>query len=441
MQIQAYNQDLFQYIKSSPTAFHAIEAAGKYLDTEGFTRLSEHDTWDLQPNGKYYVTRNQSSLFAFRMPADFSKKPFPFQLVASHSDSPCYKLKDNCEISVEGHYTKLNVEKYGGSLMAPWFDRPLSIAGRDIVKDEKGISSRLVHFNRDLAMIVNLAIHMNRGVNDGYKYQAQTDMLPLIGSGEKDFSIKELVANELGVSAEQILTTDLYLYNRMEGKVWGANEEFISSPKLDDLECAYASIRAIAENAHPEVITGAVIFDSEEVGSHSQQGACSTFMKDCLKRISHALGYTHEEYIQSIAKGFLLSADNGHALHPNHTGKSDPTNHPYLNGGVLVKYSANQRYTSDGVTSGVFRLLCEQNDIPVQVFFNHSDVLGGSTLGNLSMLQVSIPTVDIGVAILGMHSPYETGGMKDGYALYQAMSAFYRTKINCVGESAYELEM
>lgn len=440
MTITNYNTDLFSYIKSSPTAFHAIASAREYLDTQGFTHLSEQNTWNLQPNGAYYVIRNQSSIFAFRMPADFSKKPYPFQLVASHSDAPCFKLKENCEISVEGHYTKLNVEKYGGSLMAPWFDRPLSIAGRVITKDSQGISSHLINFDRDLAMIVNLAIHMNRGVNEGYNYQVQMDMLPLIGSGEKDFSIKEMVAKELNISMEQILSMDLYLYNRMEGKTWGANQEFISSPKLDDLECAYASIRAIAENSHPEVVTGAVIFDSEEVGSYSQQGACSTFLKDCLKRISHALGYTHEEYIQSIAKSFLLSADNGHALHPNHVQKSDPTNHPYLNGGVLIKFSANQRYTSDGMTGSIFRLLCEENNIPVQFFFNHSDVLGGSTLGNLSMLQVSIPTVDIGVAMLGMHSPYETGGTQDGYALYQAMSVFYRTKIKCIADSTYTFE-
>lgn len=440
MTITNYNADLFSYIKSSPTAFHAIACARKYLDAQGFTCLSEQNSWDLQPNGTYYVTRNQSSIFAFRMPADFSKKTFPFQLVASHSDAPCFKLKENCEISVEGHYTKLNVEKYGGSLLAPWFDRPLSIAGRVIVKDSQGISSHLINFDRDLAMIVNLAIHMNRGVNEGYNYQVQTDMLPLIGSGEKDFSIKELVAKELNLSTEQILSMDLYLYNRMEGKTWGANQEFISSPKLDDLECAYASIRAIAENSHPEVVTGAVIFDSEEVGSYSQQGACSTFLKDCLKRISYALGYTHEEYMQSIAKSFLLSADNGHALHPNYVQKSDPTNHPYLNGGVLLKFSANQRYTSDGMTGSVLRLLCKENNIPVQFFFNHSDVLGGSTLGNLSMLQVSIPTVDIGVAMLGMHSPYETGGAQDSYTLYQVMSAFYRTKIKCIADSSYTFE-
>lgn len=441
--METLNQELFSYISDSPTNYHAVAAASRILQENGFSPLSEQSHWNLLPGGKYYVNRNHTSLFAFRMPEQTLSAscgtPGTFQIIASHSDSPCFKLKDQAEIQVENHYIKLNVEKYGGALLAPWFDRPLSIAGRVIVRTPDGLESRLVNFDRDLAMIVNLAIHMNRTANDGTKYHVQTDLLPLVGSSQKDFSIKKLVADQLQITDDQIISMDLSLYNRMSGSVWGANNEFISCPRLDDLQCAFSSIKALCLPGHPGVITAAVIFDSEEVGSRSRQGACSTFLRDCLERITLTLGYTKEEYLCSIAGSFLLSADNGHALHPNYMAKSDPTHHPYLNGGVLIKYSANQKYTSDGLTGGIFHLLCEQWDIPSQNFFNHSDVAGGSTLGNLSMSQVSIPTVDIGVPLLAMHSPYETGGAADTDALYRSMCAFYQTKIQSLEDGRYRL--
>lgn len=440
MNIETLNQELFSYIKSSPTNYHAVASGSQILNENGFLRLSEHDSWNLVPGGKYYVTRNHTSLFAFRMPEAAACEPVTFQIIASHSDSPCFKLKGDAEIHVENHYTKLNVERYGGALFAPWFDRPLSIAGRVTVKNSDGIESRLVNFDRDLAMIVNLAIHMNRAANDGTKYHVQTDLLPLVGSGQKEFSIKKLAAEQLQVTPEQILSMDLFLYSRTPGSLWGADSEFISSPRLDDLQCAFSSIKALCQPCCSKVLTAAAIFDSEEVGSQSRQGACSTFMKDCLERITLTLGFTREDYLRAIAGSFLLSADNGHALHPNYAGKSDPIHHPYLNGGVLIKYAANQKYTSDSLTGGVFQLLCERQDIPYQSFFNHSDERGGSTLGNLSMSQVSIPTVDIGVPILAMHSPYETGGAMDTYFLYQSMSAFYQTRIHALGDGIYRLE-
>lgn len=440
MNVETLNQELFSFIQSSPTNYHAVASASRILQENGFACLSEQDSWNLVPGGKYYVNRNHTSLFAFRMPESTASAPVTFQIVASHSDSPCFKLKGDAEIHIENHYTKLNVERYGGALFAPWFDRPLSIAGRVIVKTDNGIESRLINFDRDLAMIVNLAIHMNRAANDGTQYHVQTDLLPLIGSGKKDFSIKKLVAEQLQIAPEQILSMDLSLYNRMHGSVWGADNEFISSPRLDDLQCAFSSIKALCQPCCPEVLTAAVIFDNEEVGSQSRQGACSTFLKDCLERITLTLGYTREDYLRAVAGSFLLSADNGHALHPNYTGKSDPVHHPYLNGGVLVKYAANQKYTSDGLTGGIFQLLCEQWDIPFQSFFNHSDERGGSTLGNLSMSQVSIATVDIGVPLLAMHSPYETGGAMDTFSLYQSMCAFYQTRIHARGDGKYRLE-
>lgn len=439
MNVQTINQELFQYIKKSPTHLHAVASAASMLDSEGFIPLAEQDSWNLVPGGKYYVVRNQSSIFAFCMPMDFSAHPVHFQIVASHSDSPCFKLKENAEMAVEKHYTKLNVERYGGSILAPWFDRPLSIAGRVVIKTADGLTSRLLQFKDNLAMIVNLAIHMNRKANDGYEYHIQTDMLPLISCNGTDFSINKMIAEELDINEEDIISSDLYLYNCMDGIVWGAEDEFISSPKLDDLQCAFSSIRALTQGTHPQTVSAAVIFDNEEVGSQSRQGAGSTFLKDCLRRICLCLNYTEEDYLRALAKSFLLSADNGHALHPNYTSKADPTNHPYINGGVLLKFSANQKYTTDGVTGSVFKLLCEKAEIPCQVFFNHSDVAGGSTLGNISMSQASIPTVDIGVAMLGMHSPYETGGAKDTYYLCKAMSTFYQTNIESTEDNSYRL--
>lgn len=444
MDFQSLNQELFSYIHNSPTNYHAVASASRILLDNGFTCLSERDSWNLIPGGKYFVIRNHSSLFAFRMPKQCSvtstKDPVTFQIVASHSDSPCFKLKDQAEMQVENHYTKLNVEKYGSALFAPWFDRPLSIGGRVILHTEHGIESRLVNFDRDLAMIVNLAIHMNRAANDGTKYHVQTDLLPIVGSGQKDFSVRNMVAGQLQIPVEQILSMDLSLYNRMPGSVWGVESEFISCPRLDDLQCAFSSIKALCLPCHPDVVTAAVIFDTEEVGSQSRQGACSTFLRDCLERICFILGYSREQFFQAVAGSFLLSADNGHAFHPNYIGKSDPTHHPYLNGGVLIKYASNQKYTSDGLTGGIFRILCDQWKIPYQNFFNHSDETGGSTLGNLSMSQISIPTVDIGVPLLAMHSPYETGGAKDTLALYNAIHAFYQTRIHCINDGTYRLE-
>lgn len=440
MNVQTLNQELFSYIKESPTSYHAVASAVKILQENGFSPLKEQDAWELAPGGKYYVSRGETSLFAFRMPENRSSAPLTFQIIASHSDSPCFKLKEQPEMAVEEHYTKLNVERYGGAILSPWFDRPLSVAGRVIIKENNAIRSRLVNLDRDLAMIVNLAIHMNREINSGYKYQIQTDLLPIIGSGRKDFSVSGLIARELGISENDIHSYDLYLYNRMEGSTWGADNEFISCPRLDDLQCAFSSIKALTGSCHPDVLSAAVIFDTEEVGSQSRQGASSTLLKDCLERISLTLGYSPEEHLRAIAKSFLVSADNGHALHPNYTGKSNPEHRPYLNNGVLIKYSSNLKYTSDGLTGGLFRMLCEERDIPYQTFFNHSDEPGGSTLGNLSMSQVSLPTVDIGAPLLAMHSPYETGGAQDTFALFRSMEAFYQTKICCESDGCYRLE-
>lgn len=439
MNSREINQELFTFIKNSPSPFHAVASAAALLEAEGFSRLQEQEAWKLLPGGKYYVTRNQSSIAAFRIPGEMGKGLPPFHIIASHSDSPSFKLKEEGEMTVEGHYTCLNMEQYGGPIFSSWFDRPLSLAGRALVETDGAIESRLVNFDRDLAMLVNLAIHMNRSINDGYKYSVQTDMMPLIGGGSKDFSMKKLVSQQLNVPMESILTMDLFLYNRMEGCVWGAQQEFISCPRLDDLQCAFSSVKAITGPSHPDILPVAVIFDNEEVGSQSRQGAHSTFLKDVLERIRLSLSRSREDLLCALAESFMVSADNGHALHPNYPGKSNPGQHPYLNGGVMIKYSANQKYTSDGVSSGIFRSICARENIPCQLFFNHSDVLGGSTLGNLSASQVSLACVDIGAPLLAMHSPCETTGAQDTLALANAMSAFYQTRIRALGDGRFQL--
>ena len=433
------NQELFTFIQNSPSPYHAVASAASMLESHGFQPLREQDAWALEYGGRYYVTRNQSSLAAFCLPKAAHAGNPSFHIIASHSDSPSFKLKENGEMTVENRYTRLNVERYGGSILAPWFDSPLSLAGRVLTEENGHIESRLVNLDQDLAMIVNLAIHMNRGINDGYKYSIQTDMLPLIGGCQPPVSVRAMAASSLNLAESAILTMDLFLYNRMEGRIWGASREFIGAPRLDDLQCAFASFRAISGQVHPDLIPMAVMFDNEEVGSQSRQGACSTFLKDVMRRISLSLNLTEEGYLRALSRSFMVSADNGHALHPNYPAKSDPGNHPYLNGGVMIKYAANQKYTSDGISSAIFRAICRQEQIPTQVFFNHSDVPGGSTLGNLSASQISIPSVDIGAPLLGMHSPYETGGAEDTLSLVAAMEAFLKTRIEYEGEQSFRL--
>ncbi|MEE1196420.1 MAG: M18 family aminopeptidase, partial [Lachnospiraceae bacterium] len=386
--------------------------------------------------GKYYVTRNDSSIIAFKIPC---KDFHGFQIMASHSDAPAFKVKENPEIAAEQRYTKLNVEKYGGMLCAPWFDRPLSVAGRIMVKDGNRILPKLVDVDKDLLMIPNLAIHMNREANEGYKYNAQVDMLPLLGDETAKGNFMKIVAEAAGVNAEDIIGNDLFLYNRQEGTVWGANNEYISSAKLDDLECAYASLQGIIEGENPENVCVHCVLDNEEVGSGTKQGAASTFLKDTLMRINRAMDRTEEQYHTALASGFMISADNAHAVHPNKGEKSDPTNRPYPNGGIVIKFSGSQKYTTDAVSAAILRMICEKAEVPVQVYLNHSDIPGGSTLGNISSTQVPLNTADIGVAQLAMHSPYETGGVKDVTYLIQMAKTFFGSCIILNGDDSYEI--
>ena len=330
-------------------------------------------------------------------------------------------------------------EKYGGMICAPWFDRPLSIAGRLVVSEGSRLVSKLVNVDRDLVMIPNLAIHMNRQVNDGYAYNAQKDMLPVFGSLEAKGTFMSLIAEAAGVKEEDILGHDLFLYNRQPGTIWGADETFLSCGRLDDLQCAFSSVKAVIEGENSSSISVAAIFDNEEVGSGTKQGADSTFLKDVLERINDSLGRTREQYLMAVASSFMISADNAHAVHPNHADVADPTNRPAINEGIVIKYNANQKYTTDAVSAAVFKALCKKVQVPVQTFTNRSDIAGGSTLGNISNAHVSLNTVDIGLPQFAMHSPYETAGVKDTCYLIKAATEFFNSCIVAEGNGNYSL--
>ena len=413
---------MLDFIDASPTCFHVVDNLKKELVKNGYVELSEKEEWNLKAKGKYFVTRNDSSIISFRIP----KKDFKgFYMIASHSDSPSFKIKENPEMEAAGAYVKLNVERYGGMLCAPWFDRPLSVAGRVFVKGKKGIESRLVNVDRDLVMLPSLAIHMNREANDGYKYNAQTDMLPIFGDEASKDSFFDVIAKSAGVKKDDILSHDLFLYNRVKWTTWGANNEYISCSRLDDQECVYSSFDGFLKGKEKENVPVHCVFDNEEVGSGTKQGAASTFLKATLVRINECLGRTTEQYYTALANSFMVSADNAHAVHPNHIEKADPVNRPVMNKGIVIKYNANQKYTTDAFSAAFFKNVCEKAKVPYQTFTNRSDTGGGSTLGNISTTQVAVDTVDIGLAQLAMHSPYESAGAKDPEYLAKASKEFY----------------
>lgn len=420
------SQELVSFIKQSPTAFHAVATMVNILKENGYQELLEGQAWHIKEGQCYYVTRNNSSIIAFKVGRDLTK--YSFNVAASHSDSPTFKIKENAEIEVKGKYTQLNTEGYGGMLCSTWFDRPLSIAGRVLVQDGDSYHTKLVNIDRDLVVIPNVAIHMNRGANEGYSYNKQIDMLPLFGGSQtKAGDLKKLVANELHVNVDDIYGTDLYLYNRMEPSIWGANEEFISCPQLDDLQCAYTSLQGFLKGNNDRSINVFACFDNEEVGSGTKQGAGSTFLYDVMWRINKGLAKSDEEYYQAVASSFMLSADNAHAVHPNHPNKTDAQNCVYMNEGVVIKSHAGQKYTSDALSIAAFKGICKKAGVPVQFFANRSDALGGSTLGNIAMAQVSMNSVDIGLAQLAMHSSYETAGVKDTWYMIKVMEEFFNS--------------
>ena len=432
------SEELVSFIKKSPTAFHAVDNMRNILKENGYEELLEGSAWNVKPGHQYFVTRNNSSIIAFNIGNDLSQ--YSFNVAASHSDSPTFKLKENSELEIKGKYTQLNTEGYGGMLCATWFDRPLSIAGRVMVKQGDSYITKLLNFDRDLVLIPNVAIHMNRAVNDGYAYNKQVDLLPLFGGPDTQMGdLKKMIAEELNVSVDDIFGTDLYLYNRMQPSIWGAHNEFVSCSQLDDLQCAFTSLQGFLKGSNDRSINVFACFDNEEVGSGTKQGAGSTFLYDALHRLNGALGKTEEDYYRAVASSFMLSADNAHAVHPNHPGKTDVNNCVYMNEGIVVKAHAGQKYTSDAVSVAVFKGICKNAGVPVQFFANRSDALGGSTLGNIAMAQVSMNSVDIGLPQLAMHSSYETAGIKDTYYMIQAMAEFFNSHIE--ETSAHELKV
>lgn len=418
MKKEKINEKLFQFIEKSPSPYHVIKNCEDVLKEQGFTKLKEKDEWQIEPLGKYYVKRNGSSMIAFTVPeGEFNG----FHMAAAHSDSPSLKIKEQPEIDVEKAYTKLNIETYGGLVYSSWFDRPLSIAGRIFTDKEE----KLVNLDYDSMIIPNVAIHLNREINKGYAYNPQIDMLPLLAGKMGEKGLINYIAKENHLKNDEILGHDLYVYVRQKPGYFGLEKEFILSPRLDDLQCVFALIQAMAEEQPKQYINICAIFDNEEVGSTSKQGADSTFLTDVMERIAEGFYLGKGAYRQKLAESFLISADNGHALHPNHPEKSDPTNRPVLNGGIVLKYSANQKYTTDGFSGAKIKQLCENAKVPYQTFFNRADEPGGSTLGNISMAHLSVAAADIGLPQLAMHCSVETAGSDDTCYLYKMMKQFF----------------
>ena len=426
------NERLFDFIKSSPSCFHAITNVAEKLEKAGAKRLVESQKWEIKRGETCFATRNGSSLIAVRIPEEIDGG---FMVTASHSDSPTFKIKDKPELE-GGNYVRINTERYGGMILDSWFDRPLSVAGRVLVRTENGIKSKLVS-TEPLLLIPHVAIHM-QNPNNGLAYNPAIDLVPLYGGKDDKDTFMKKIAETAGVDADRIIGHDLYLVNRQEPTVWGANGEFISSSKLDDLQCAFSATEAFTSAIHENTgksISVLFIADNEEVGSGTKQGAASTFLYDVLSRISKALGFDEEDFRCFVARSMLLSADNAHAVHPNHPELADPTHRPLLNGGVVMKYNAAQLYTTDGVSAAIFREICKRAETPLQIFCNRSDMRGGSTLGNISNTQVSMNAVDIGIAQLAMHSSYETAGALDTERMIRAMSEFYRVSLDFSDET------
>ncbi|MBQ8287209.1 MAG: M18 family aminopeptidase [Clostridia bacterium] len=432
----ASTKELIEFIGAAPTAFHAVQGIAARLQNAGFIALSEAQRPELVPGGSYYLTRNGSSVIAFRLP---ETAPRGLLIAASHSDSPTFKLKYNAEVVGAGGTLKLNTERYGGTILSSWLDRPLSIAGRAVVRTWNGITAKTVTLDRDLAIIPNVAIHQNRAINDGFKYNPACDIFPLIGEAESSGKLNELIAAEAGCEVKDLLGSDLYLYNRTPGTLFGLNDEFFASPRIDNLQCAFASLQAFLAVKPTEHIQMLAVFDNEETGSTSRQGAASTFLTDTVDMIGEALGMNAAAIHRWLPSSMMVSADNGHAVHPCHPELSDPQNAPRMNRGVVIKYNANQKYTTDALSAAMFRQICDSAGVPTQVFANRSDMMGGSTLGNISNTKLALNTVDIGLAQLAMHSCYETGGTSDTLYMIRALEAFYSISIEALSDGSYKI--
>lgn len=430
---QEVTRRLLDFLDASPSCYHAVDNLARRLEAEGYERLREAEPWTLRTGGKYYVVRGDSSLAAFRVPGGV---PAGFMLAAAHSDSPTYKVREEAEVLSAGNCVRLAVEPYGGMIARSWLDRPLSVAGRLVVRREGGIATQLVNVDRDLLVIPSVAIHLDREVNQGTALKANTDLLPLLGCGTERGRFRSLLAEAAGVPEEDILSTELFLYPRAAAVLLGAEGEFVASPRLDDLQCVFGCLEGFLAAKEGGSVPILCVFNNEEVGSGTRQGADSTFLTDVLERISTALG---RDWRLMAVNSFLVSADNAHAVHPAHPELSDGTERPVLNGGVVLKYNAGQKYTTDAVSGAVFREVCRAADVPVQRYSNRADLPGGSTLGNISSAHLSIPSVDIGLPQLAMHAAYEVAGSRDTALLVRAMAEYFSRSFRYLPDGSIQL--
>ncbi len=423
-------RSLMEFLDKSPVNFYAVRTVAERLDSEGFTRLDSRDAWHLKPGGKYYMVKNGTAIFGFTV----ASEPIAsagFRIIAAHSDSPCFRVKPNPEMLSDGGVVKLNVEVYGGPILYTWFDRPLSLAGRVVMRSDDPLhpESKLIKFDRPLLTIPHLAIHFNRSVNEGNRISAQKDMLPVAAivkeAAEKDGLLLGLIAEAAGCSTDDILDFDLSLYDTTPACLVGMNNEFVTSGRLDDLSMVHAAMEALVSAQAGKQTCVMAIFDNEETGSGTKQGAASPILADLLRRITDSFGGTREDFVRAVENSFMVSADNAHAYHPNYGEKYDPTNHPVPGGGPVIKINARCKYMTDADSAAVFRHICEKAGVPVQYFVNHSDVAGGSTLGNILTSQLPLRGVDMGEAIWAMHSVRETAAAIDHTYSIKAFNTFF----------------
>ena len=427
-------RNLLNFIDNSPVSFFAIDNVKKELLLNGFKEANEASIFSLEKGDKCFVERNGSSIIAFVVGKEIDDN-FSFNIIASHSDSPCFKLKPVFEFK-GSTYNKVMVEPYGGLICSSWFDRPLSIAGRVFVKENNKISMKLLNIDKDILMIPNVCIHFNRNINSGYTYDYAKDMIPFLNQNEEK-NLTNIICEKLNIAKEDIINFDLYLYNRQKGIVWGVDDEFVSSPRLDDLECVYTSIKALIDSRNDKTINVVYVADNEEVGSSSMQGAAGDFLLKTLNKIKRALDISDDTFDIALTKSLLVSADNAHSVHPNHPELTDPINQVFMNKGLVIKFNASQSYTSDGLSSSILQTMLDSENIPYQFFANASNIRGGSTLGNIAIRQLSIKAVDVGLAQLAMHSSYETAGARDIEIAIRAFTKVFNSKLETIDNANY----
>lgn len=424
-------QELIDFTYYSPSAFHAVKSVKNMLQKEGFKELKEEEKWHIKKEGRYFVTKNDSAVIAFVV-GKGEPEEYGFKLIGAHTDSPSFRIKPSPEMVSEGVYIKLNTEVYGGPILSTWFDRPLSVAGRVTLRSNNPLfpESKLININRPILVIPNLAIHMNREINEGFKINRQKDTIPLLAvvneKLEKNKYLLNLIADELKVKVEDILDFDLFLYEFEKGCIMGLNDDLISCSRLDDLSMVHAGIRALIKTSVNMATNVVVCFDNEEVGSSTKQGADSELLSHILERVVLSLGKDREGFFRALSKSFLISADLAHAVHPNVGEKHDPVLRPVINGGPVIKIAASQSYTSDSNSVAVYEEVCRRAGVPVQKFVNRSDLRGGSTIGPLSSTHLHIRSVDMGSPILSMHSIRELGGVKDHYYCVKSFEEFFK---------------